>query len=335
MNAKQISAMLIGCSLNTFTAFAQLKTSDNSFFISPGTTVTVSALSLTPTEPTNLNNNEINHSALPVAGKPTGSINRVYQLANPLSFKGKMLITYLDGELNGNAEDLLQMAVAGSNLVYQIPTDKSTVDKILNNVHETRDWSSVSFITATSSGSALPVTLVDFVISSRENDVALAWSTSYEANSDFFEIQYSVDGKTWISLGEVKSNGESKIEQTYAYVHEHPLEGDHYYRLRMVDNDGSFAYSRIRHIQIKNDFAIAFHPNPVVDWLTIDVSKASQLSNMKIVNKSGKIVYEANNGDLETLKENVINVKNLSTGIYVIQVRDKDGTMHSSKFVKN
>ncbi|WP_170916564.1 T9SS type A sorting domain-containing protein [Dyadobacter psychrophilus] len=335
MKTKHVLIALLGCASASFPARAQLKTGDNSFFISPGTIVTVSSLSLTATEATNLNNNEITHSSEPVVGKPTGSINRVYKLTNPLSFKGKVLITYLESELNGNSEDMLQLATAGANEIYQIPTNKSTPDPILNNVSESGDWTNINFITATSSGSVLPVTLVDFVAAQKENDVVLTWSTSFEANSDFFEVQHSTDGKTWTALGQVKSNGDSKIERTYSYVHERPLAAEHYYRLRMVDNDGSFAFSRIRNIQVENDLSIAFHPNPVADWLTIEMPNVQQLDHVKIVSKSGRVVYEANKSQFQQLPDSAINLKQLAAGIYVIQVREQDGTLHSSKLIKN
>ena len=334
MKTKFILITLLGWSVSLSTQ-AQLKTGDNSFFISPGTIVTVSSLSLTPTEAINLNNNEITHSSEPVVGKPTGSINRVYKLANPISIKGNVQISYLESELNGNSEDLLQLTSAGANQVYQIPTNKSTVNQMSHKVYETVDWTNVSYITATSSGSALPVTLVDFVAAQKENDVVLTWSTSFEANSDFFEVQHSTDGKNWLALGEVNSNGDSKIERTYAYVHERPLAAEHYYRLRMVDNDGSYAFSRIRNIRVESNLAIAFHPNPVADWLTIEMPNVQQLENVKIVNKAGRVVYEANKTQFQQLPDHAINLKQLTTGIYVIQVREQDGTLHSSKLIKN
>ena len=335
MKTKHTLIALLGFTAVFAEAQAQLKTGANSFFISPGTTVTVSSLSLTPTEATNLNNNEITHSDVAIAGSPTGSINRVYNLASPLTFKGKVLITYLESELNGNNENVLQIAHAGPDHIYTIPTNKSTPDPILNNVFESGDWTNISTLTATESGSGLPVTLVDFVAAQKENDVVLTWSTSFEANSDFFEIQHSTDGKNWLVLGDVNSNGDSKIERTYSYVHERPLAAVHYYRLRMVDNDGKFAFSRIRNIRVANNFAVAFHPNPVADWLTIEMPDARQPENVKIVSKSGSVVYEANKSELQKLPDGAINLKQLTAGIYVIQVREQDGTLHSSKLIKN
>ncbi|WP_026631033.1 T9SS type A sorting domain-containing protein [Dyadobacter alkalitolerans] len=335
MKTKHSFIALLGFLSIVADAEAQLKTGANSFFISPGTTVTVSSLSLTPSEPMNLNDNEITHSDVPIAGKPTSSINRVYKLANPLSFKGQVLITYLESELNGNDENLLQIAHAGPEQIFTIPTNKSTPDPIANKVSETGDWTNINTLTATETGSGLPVTLVDFVAAQKERDVVLTWSTSFEANSDFFEIQHSTDGKSWLALSEVKSNGDSKIERTYSYVHERPLAAEHYYRLRMVDNDGKFAFSRIRNIRVANNLAIVFHPNPVADWLTIEMPATKQPEQVKIVSKSGRVVYEANKNELQKLHDGAINLKQLTAGIYVIQVREQDGTLHSSKLIKN
>lgn len=314
---------------------AQLKTTNNSLFISAGTTITVSGLSITPSVGTSFDNNEISYSYTWLEGSPNKSIVGVYNTAAPFAIQGTVIIAYEQKDLNGNAENLLQITHAGTDKAFSVPSNKSSVDMMLNHVYETVDWKNASYITATSSGSALPVTLIDFEVAEQENDVVLTWSTSFEANSDFFEIQHSLDGKNWFVLGEVKSSGDSRTERTYSYRHEQPLAAEHYYRLRMVDNNGSFALSRIRHIQMESELAFAFHPNPVSDWLTIKIPSLQSPDNIKIISQSGRVVYEAKKDHLQRLAENAINLKQLTSGVYVIQVQERNGTLHSSKFIKN
>ena len=317
------------------TVFAQLKTANNSLFISAGTTITVGGLSLTPSVATSFDNNEISYSYTWLEGSPNKSIVGVYNTAAPFAIKGTVIIGYEQKDLNGNAENLLQLTHAGTDKIFSVPSNKSSVDVMLNRVYETVDWTNISYITATSSGSALPVTLIGFVAARNENDILLTWSTSFEANSDFFEVQHSADGKNWFTLGEVKSNGNSKVARTYSYLHEQPLAASHYYRLRMADNDGSFALSRIRHVQLESDIDVAFHPNPVTDWLTITMPNQHLLENVKIISQTGSIVYEAKKKQLQLLPDHAINLKQLSSGIYIIQVREQSGRLHSSKFIKN
>jgi hypothetical protein len=120
-----------------------------------------------------------------------------------------------------------------------------------------------SFYISAHNAGQLPVTLVNFSGKKEENAVSLNWQTSEEMNSDYFEIQHGVDGKQWTKIGEVDASSESKVLKTYNFVHASPSDGENLYRLKMVDQDNTFAYSKIVSAAFEITDRITLFPNPV------------------------------------------------------------------------
>src|SRR5262249_11305088 len=107
---------------------------------------------------------------------------------------------------------------------------------------------------------ALPVTLVSFKALAEGQTTSLSWTTSEETNSDRFDIERSQNGKNWAKIGSVASHKESAVNQYYSFVDAAPLRGDNLYRLKMVDLDETFAYSRIENVNFKGIALV--YPNP-------------------------------------------------------------------------
>ncbi|MGA0557879.1 hypothetical protein ACO2Q8_14575 [Larkinella sp. VNQ87] len=91
----------------------------------------------------------------------------------------------------------------------------------------------------------LPVRLASFSGKRVENQVRLGWQTTFESNSAYFVVERSADAKAFEALGRVVSSGFSESLQAYGFTDEAPVLGTNYYRLRQVDQDGRFEYSKI------------------------------------------------------------------------------------------
>ena len=175
----------------------------------------------------------------------------------------------------------------------------------------------------------LPVTLVSFKALAEGQTAALSWATSEETNSDRFDIERSQNGKNWVKIGSLASHKESNVNQYYSFVDAAPLRGDNLYRLKMVDLDETFAYSSIENLNFKGIALV--YPNPVSasQSLTLNVADWSKVSQVKVVNAAGKVVFEASNALLSG-----ISARNLVAGAYVVQVTHTDGTVSSQRFVR-
>ena len=180
----------------------------------------------------------------------------------------------------------------------------------------------------------LPVTLVSFTAVKEGNTANLNWATTMETNADHYEIQRSAEAKNWANIGEVAAAGESKALLNYSFIDRTPLKGANFYRLKMIDKDNTFAYSRIRELKFENGQGkIAFYPNPATSvlYLKDDAGVAVPLQDIKevsILNMNGNSVYKSN-----SLSALGINVGSLTSGMYLVQVTRKDGAISTHKVV--
>jgi hypothetical protein len=171
--------------------------------------------------------------------------------------------------------------------------------------------------------SALPVKLASFSANQRERQAYLKWTTTEETNSSHFELQRSADGRAWITLENVKAVDESRIATHYEALDKSPLAGQNLYRLKMVDNDGTFAYSRIQTLFFDGQPSALFYPNPATDRLQLDSEIVRNTASLKLLDQAGKPVFKTSK------PTSVIPTNHLSSGTYILQVTKKDGTVTS------
>ena len=178
-------------------------------------------------------------------------------------------------------------------------------------------------------GSALPVMLVAFSATESDSHQALlTWATTFESNSDFFEVQHSLNGKEWQPAGIVKSHGTSAVLMKYEFLHAAVTGGVSYYRLRMVDFDGSFAFSKILSLDINQAAKISFYPNPVSDVLNLTVDRPEAVTRVRIYTISGQLVK-----DSAFIPQKGIDVASLANGMYVLKAHYENGRSAVAKIV--
>ncbi|RZK90605.1 MAG: hypothetical protein EOO62_34835, partial [Hymenobacter sp.] len=94
----------------------------------------------------------------------------------------------------------------------------------------------------------LPVQLAAFAATAAPNRaVRLGWTTASELNNAYFEVQHSLDGRTFAAVGQVQGRGTSAQASTYSFTDAAPgAATTHYYRLRQVDADGTATFSPVQ-----------------------------------------------------------------------------------------
>jgi len=168
----------------------------------------------------------------------------------------------------------------------------------------------------------LPVELFDFQALIIENNQAkLKWHTASETNNSGFEIEHSLDSRTWTTIGFEKGKGTSYELNEYQFTHTQPIPGTNYYRLKQIDFDGAFEYSEIVSVEVSNadwQFALRVSPNPVQNGeLTLYIPETgSESATLQIFDSIGRLVKT------ESLFSNEanINVNDLSPGVYMFSV---------------
>ena len=120
----------------------------------------------------------------------------------------------------------------------------------------------------------LPIDLLDFTAVQRtDHTVGLAWQTGQESNSHYIEVQRSGDGQHFTPIGQVAAAGNSNLVRDYAFTDATPLAGNNFYRLRLVDLDNSFKYSKV--LQIRPTVAgksIEVFSNPFHDQIGLRIA---------------------------------------------------------------
>jgi len=170
----------------------------------------------------------------------------------------------------------------------------------------------------------LPVTLVDFhAVREGDGSVQLNWETGQEQNSQFTEIQRSEDGKVFSGIGQVAAAGNSSTVLDYAFTDKAPLEGKNYYRLRMVDIDGSFKYSKILRVAMGDlTETIGVYGNPFHDQVGVRIpAMSAERLVLSLFDQTGRLCLRQN---YTTQKgENLVNLysQGLAAGVYLLQVR--------------
>lgn len=174
---------------------------------------------------------------------------------------------------------------------------------------------------------SLPVTLSKFEVSNENNIALLNWQTTMESNSSHFEVQHSLNGKVWSTVATVESTGSVKQSvMNYSYSHPMPKNGTNYYRLKMVDLDATYSYSRIQSLSFSGISSAWLFPNPVSDVLFINDESLDVVKSVIILNSNGVPVYSAN-----IISKEGINVKGLSNGLYLLKITLKDGGQKTQK----
>jgi hypothetical protein len=144
-----------------------------------------------------------------------------------------------------------------------------------------------------------------------------------EINNEKFEIQISNNGSNFLTIGSILGNGNSTTEIDYTFEDKNPISGTNYYRLKQVDYDSHFEYSKIIRIQNSN-FDLKIYPS-VGSFLVVDISNIES-ATMYFTRVTGENILIKEIGD----GLNVIDVSELTTGIYFITV-SVDGVLETQK----
>jgi hypothetical protein len=170
----------------------------------------------------------------------------------------------------------------------------------------------------------LPVVLAQFIASKQsDGSVKLSWTTSQEVNAGYYDVERSGDQTGWTKIGSVKAKGNSTIATDYSLFDNLPLDGTGYYRLKMVDLDGKFVYSKTVSVSAdKNNVPLVIYNNPFTDLIRIkvNVSRAQNLT-MTVSDMLGKTYLrqslQAQAGDnLVNLQPAVIG----GSGMYILRI---------------
>jgi hypothetical protein len=177
-----------------------------------------------------------------------------------------------DFDVNGNSGTLIvsngttsvtfkQNAEMGPPPVYGLAA--------LNTAMATGSYSNLYAAVLAVTGINLPITLSYFQARSEEGGILISWKTAAELNNDHMVIEKSRDGVRFQEIGQVKGRGTATTPFTYSFVDPNPQTGPNYYRLKQVDTDGKFIYSKTIVADTNGFIHLYAYPNPVSERIFV------------------------------------------------------------------
>jgi hypothetical protein len=185
--------------------------------------------------------------------------------------------------------------------------------------------------------SLLPVSLTSFSAAVNGKKVELNWSINSEINTQYYEVEKSSNGTDFTSIGKLSAKGNSNVLADYHTSDILPVPGLNYYRLKIVDENGLFNYSKTIIVKVDGISTIiaSVRPNPFVNTVDIflNLKNASKI-RISISDNSGKILYrDITKGISGSNRINVNSLSKLSTGTYIMNIVTDEGSIHQ-KIVK-
>lgn len=175
----------------------------------------------------------------------------------------------------------------------------------------------------------LPVTLVSFTGRRVQEGVALRWETSLEENFHHFDLEYSSNAKQFRSIALVASQNTTGGSM-YTFTDPNYAEGIGYYRLRMVDRDESYAYSRIIKVEGGENESSFVSPSIVTDGM-MRVSLTQAYSELQLLNSTGSILLSTNISGKSGRFD--LPVTTLATGLYIVRLLSNDKKTLQQKII--
>ncbi len=167
----------------------------------------------------------------------------------------------------------------------------------------------------------LPVELLYFEGQADAKGHLLLWETASEDNSDYFEVERSVDGRGFEAIGKVAAAGYSTAPLAYQQYDYQPAKGTNYYRLRQVDLDGSFNYSEIIALENKEQPAtISLFPNPTRGLVNVEILDQRGTMTARLYNHLGQAIQQYSldlSGNRSVLP---VDLSALAKGVYYLEL---------------
>ena len=194
---------------------------------------------------------------------------------------------------------------------------------------------------------ALPIELLSFTGRNQGEKNILQWATATEIDNEYFVIERCQGAslndkigqeKIFEGTGNVKGAGNSTSEKNYSFIDEQPFSGVTYYRLKQVDYDGNFIYSKVISItEQRNTLEVGIYPNPAKDIITLDIggNRKNMKTEVGIYDMLEREILKFGiaNPEYAPSGKSEINVSSLSKGMYFLKVTNSTAQTQT-KFVK-
>jgi hypothetical protein len=266
----------------------------------------------------------------------TNTIVRITSMAAPGSGNGSTISSTAPGTkmYRVRLTNTADWTVTGTNSILvatstQYPSNFNCYIATVN----TNIWNNRTVI-YNLAGPLLPVELSSFISIVNGREVDLSWETKTEVNTRHFEIERNLESSKdatviWAPVGVVQASGTSTTPRKYSFTDKNLQAGKYQYRLKMIDNDGSFKYSKIeetevalpKNFELSQNYPNPFNPSTKINYsLPFDSRVTLEVYNIKgerigqIVNEEQTAGYYAVNFSSSSLS------RSIASGVYIYKL---------------
>jgi len=167
----------------------------------------------------------------------------------------------------------------------------------------------------------------------------LTWVTAMEENVSHFDVMRSTNGLKWSKVGEVLAAGDTNEETKYNFIDSKVYSKNgktehYYYKLNMVEKDGSSAFSDVRQVTFDSDVVVeaaelTVFPNPTSTQFTVSWENFQENSRYELIDGLGRVVRSSKVIDSETQ----FSVEDLANGLYFIRAMVGNTTMDTKRVI--
>jgi endonuclease I len=173
----------------------------------------------------------------------------------------------------------------------------------------------------------LPVALIDFTAVKNNDGVFLQWKAGAETNLKQYEVERSIDGVSFSKAGTVNAQNKSVYSLTDVNL---PGTRTLFYRLKMLDKDGRFVYSKTVTVKFNRaNMDISLYPNPAVNEIVISLQQASMPNSIvKVTDIAGKeMLLQKVAAGQNSIR---LTLNHLPTGRYFVTVINNEAALYDS-----
>ncbi len=255
-------------------------------------------------------------------------INRYYDIvpANNTALNATLKFYYLDNELATINESELKLWSSANSGASWTLLGSDAQDAAANFVLKNGIGQFNRVTLASSVSHPLPVFFLSFSGQILNNNVQLSWSTGFELNNHHFEMEKSADGRNFSLLAKVLSSGNSNATSSYQSTDFNAFanSGLNYYRIKQVNNDGTFSYSKVLSFS-RAAYANAFisvYPNPSNGpvHLRFTSNGALKTTLVQVVDLKGRLIEAKSISIQNGLNDIPYDVSHLAQGTYFLKL---------------
>lgn len=245
---------------------------------------------------------------------------------NPISFNWRKI----SGPASGTFANATAAQTAVSGLSVGIYKFELTVTDALGAAAK-------DTVTINDGAAVLPLTLLDFSATEKSDNVLLQWTTTSELNTSHFEIEKLGEAQVYTKTASIVSKGGGSNVNKYQFADHFAAAGLVYYRLKMLDKDGQFTYSKVIAVNVKKSNMGSLSIVSIrSQGATMDVSigsSATKPATVMLCDMQGKQLYRKS--VLLSKGVNSINYTiNLQKAVYVLRVATDAGNL-AQAFIKD